>query len=118
MLTAARELEEKFIQHIVSYGFAKQRQPLRLTMTGNEVGRVKAHFDDLDDKFSRRLAENVGAETTVEPDTLEDMGVFSVQLPEILDEPEELTVHQALLVSSCLNSRDRNTAMRILKMHR
>jgi hypothetical protein len=38
-------------------------------MTGDEVGRVETHFDDLDDEFSRRLAEDVRSQASVEPDT-------------------------------------------------
>lgn len=41
----------------------------KLTVASDKVGRVQAHLNRLDDKFSRRLAERVRAETAVEPNT-------------------------------------------------
>lgn len=38
-------------------------------MAGDKVGRVQAHFDNLDDEFSRGLTEYVCTQATVEPDT-------------------------------------------------
>ena len=36
-------------------------------MTGDEIRRVKTHFDRLDDEFTRGLRERVGSKTPVEP---------------------------------------------------
>ena len=44
----------------------------KLTVARDKVGRVKTHLDNLDNEFTSRLAENVSAKTTVEPDTLSD----------------------------------------------
>lgn len=38
-------------------------------MTGEEVGRVQTHLDDLDDELSSRLAQYVRTQTSVEPNT-------------------------------------------------
>jgi len=44
-------------------------------MTGDEIGRVQAHLDCLDDEFSSRLREGVRAETSVKPNTLISAGL-------------------------------------------
>ncbi len=38
-------------------------------MTSDEICRIQAHFNRLDDELSSGLTENVSAESTVEPDT-------------------------------------------------
>lgn len=47
----------------------RDRQDHENQMTGNKVGRVQAHFDDLDDELSSGLTEYVCTQATVEPDT-------------------------------------------------
>jgi len=39
-------------------------------MTGKEIGRVKTHFDSLDNKLSSGLRQSMRSETSVEPNTL------------------------------------------------
>jgi len=82
-----------------------------LTVTSKEIGRVETHLDSLDNELSGRLRESVRTKTSVEPNTLENQHYAS-------NEKEKHTVHHALLVSSCLNSRDKKTAIRILNTHR
>lgn len=41
-----------------------------LTVTRQEIGRVKTHLDGLDDELSSWLRESVGSKTSIEPDTL------------------------------------------------
>lgn len=39
-------------------------------MTGDKVGRVETHLDDLDDEFSSGLRERMRSQSSVEPNTL------------------------------------------------
>ncbi|KAJ9109911.1 hypothetical protein QFC19_001891 [Naganishia cerealis] len=74
-------------------------------MTGDEVGRVQAHFDNLYDEFSSRLAEHVRSQTSVEPNTSPPSSVRLVVLELSRKEDGDKDLEDA-----SLHSNDRNHA--------
>lgn len=86
------------------------------THASQEVGREQRHLDELDHEFSDRLGPCGSAKTSVPPalHTETDQQILDVHTKEAGLTP----VHQARLVSSCLNSRERTQEIKILKIAR
>jgi hypothetical protein len=74
-------------------------------MTGDEVSRVQAHFDNFDDELSSRLAEHVRSQTSVEPNTRPPCSVGFVVLEFSRKEDRDKD-----LEDTSLHSDDRNHA--------